>query len=106
MRIQWARAMEVLAAQWGINTDEGRGMGTGPLTGCGRGERDIVGRRKQRDREIGQQTASNRPVGLANQSPWTGELSAYHGEPTMGSLVTGSPEIAQNPGMAVRCLQG
>ena len=81
-------------------------MGIGPVTGCGRGERHIAGRRKQRDREIGQQTASNRPVGLANQSPWTRELSAYHGEPTMGSLVTGSPENAQNPGTEVRCPQG
>ena len=45
----------------------------GPVTGCGEGERDMGwdGRPK---------APSNSPVGLGNQSPWSGEPWANHGE--------------------------
>ena len=51
-----------------------RDAGIGPVTGCGEGERDMGwdGRPK---------APSNSPVGLGNQSPWSGEPWANHGEP-------------------------
>ena len=96
MRIQSARATGLLVGyEHGMsNRMEGRGQirsvvqqpvgivkpqrtGMGPVTGCGKGERDmgLDGRRK---------APSNSTVGSGNQSPWTGEPWANHGEPGRG----------------------
>ena len=54
-----------------------RDAGNGPVPGCGKGEWDMgwEGRPK---------APSNSPVGLGNQSPWSGEPWANHGEPDHG----------------------
>ena len=54
-----------------------RDAGIGPVTVCGKGERDMgwEGRPK---------APSNSPVGLGNQSHWGGEPLANHGEPGNG----------------------
>ena len=54
-----------------------RDAGIGLVTGCGEGERD----KGCEGRPI---APSNSPVGLGNQSPWSGEPSANHGEPGHG----------------------
>ena len=54
-----------------------RDAGIGPVSVWGEGERDMgwEGRPK---------APSNSPVGLGNQSPWSGEPWANHGEPGHG----------------------
>ena len=50
-----------------------RDAGIGPVTGCGEGERDTGGDRRPK-------APSNSPVGLGNQSPWSGKPWGNHGE--------------------------
>ena len=65
------------AAQQPRGIGKPRDAGIGPVTGCGKGERDmgLDGRPK---------APSNSPVGLGSQSPWSGEPWANHGEPGHG----------------------
>ena len=51
--------------------------GNGPMPGRGKGEWDM-------ERAGRQKAPSNSPVGLGNQSPWSGEPWANHGEPGHG----------------------
>ena len=54
-----------------------RDAGIGPVTGSGEGERDMGW--------DGRPTApSKSPMGFGNQSPWSSELWANHGEPGHG----------------------
>ena len=54
-----------------------RDAGNGPVPGCGKGEWD-------KGWAGGPKAPSNSPVGLGNQSPWSGEPWANHGEPDHG----------------------
>ena len=57
----------------------------GPVAGSDNGEREVAGRRAQKGRADGRQTTpNNSPVGLGNQSPWSGEPWANHGKPDHG----------------------
>ena len=49
----------------------------GLVTGCGEEERDMGWDRRPKE-------PSNNPVGSGNQSPWSGEPWANHGEPGHG----------------------
>ena len=62
--------------------------GNGPVTVCGEGKRDMgwEGRPK---------APSNSPVGLGNQSPWSGKPWANHGEPGHGKSGK-CPELRDN----------
>ena len=66
-----------------------RDAGIRPVTGCGEGERDMGwdGRRI---------APSNSPVGLENQSPWSGEPWANHGELGNGKSRK-CPELQDGP---------
>ena len=55
-----------------------RGAGIGPVLVWGKGERDM-------GREGRPKAPSNSPVGLGNQSPWSGEPWANHAEPGHGN---------------------
>ena len=72
------------AAQQPLEEGKPRDAGTGPLTGCGKGERDIAVLQKKQSRERWQKAPSNSPVGSGNQSPWSGEPWANHEEPDHG----------------------
>ena len=65
------------AAQQPGGVGSPRDAGNGPEPGCGIGEWDMgwEGRPK---------APSNSPVGLGNQSPWSSEPWANHGEPDDG----------------------
>ena len=65
------------AAQQLLGTGKPRDAEIGPVTGCDKGERDMGwdGRPK---------APSNSPVGLGNQSPWSGEPLANLGNPGHG----------------------
>ena len=65
------------AAQQPLGIGKPRDAGIGPMTGCGKGERDMGW-------DWGPQAPSNSPVGLKNQSPWSGEQWANHAEPGHG----------------------
>ena len=82
------------AAQQPLGIGKPRDAGMGPMTECGKGERDNAGI------GVGKRQAT---------APWDSETSRHgvvnHG-PTMGSLAAGSPENALNSGTAVRCPQG
>ena len=65
------------ATQWPHGIEKPRDAGIGTVMGCVEGERDMGwdGRPK---------APSNSPVGLGNQSPWSGQRLANHGEPGHG----------------------
>ena len=65
------------AAQEPLGIGKPWDAGIGPLTGCGKGERDM-------GRDRGPKAPSNSTVGLENQSPWSGEPWANHAEPGHG----------------------
>ena len=52
--------------------------GIAPMRGCGEGERDM-------GRDGRPIAPGNSPVGLENQSPWSDETRANHGEPGHGN---------------------
>ena len=66
--------------------------GIGPVTVCGEGEQDMgwEGRPK---------APSNSPVGLGNQSPWSGKPWANHGEPGHGKSGK-CPELRDSRGVS------
>ena len=72
------------AAQQPLENGKPRDAGIGPVTGGGKGEGDIAEMRTNQSRERRQKAPSNNPVGLRNQSPWSGEPWANHGEPDHG----------------------
>ena len=65
------------AAQQPVRVGSLRDAWNGPVPGCGIGEWDMgwEGRPK---------APSNSPMGLGNQSPWSGEPWDNHGEPDHG----------------------
>ena len=65
------------AGENGKARDAGNGMEW--VTEPGIGERDVAGLRTRGRMEA--RILSNSPVGLGNQSPWSGEPWANHGEP-------------------------
>ena len=82
------------AAQQPLGIRKSRDAGIGPMTGCGKGERDNAGMGD------GARQAT---------APWDWETSRHgvvNHEPTMGSLATGNGENPLNSGTAVRCPQG
>ena len=72
------------AAQQPLENWKPQNAGIGPVTGCGKGERDIAGLRTNQSRERPQKAPSNSPVGLGNGLPRSGEPWANHGEPDHG----------------------
>ena len=65
------------ATQWPHGIGKPRDAGIGLVTGSGEGERDMGSEGRPK-------APSNSPVGLGNQSPWSGEPWANHGEPGDG----------------------
>ena len=65
------------AAPQPLWTEKPRDALIGPVTGCDKEERDMGW-------NGGSIAPSNSPVGLGNQSPWTGEPWANHGGPGHG----------------------
>ena len=66
------------AAQQPLKTGKPRDAGIGPVTGCDKGERDMGWDGRP-------EAPSNSPVGMGNQSPWSGEPWANHGDPGHGT---------------------
>ena len=62
-------------------TPKTRDAGIQLVMGWGKEERDNAGLRRKQNREGWQKAPSNSPVGLRNQSTWSGEPWANHGEP-------------------------